>query len=82
MTVDRTVRNPLAPSYWGASLNDVGALLSGLGASRGLNLDGGGSTQMAAWNPGTSTAQLLNAPLLGMERYVGSNLGIAYQPLI
>ena len=78
MTVDRTLRN-LTPTYWGASFNDVGALLSGFGASRGLNLDGGGSTQIAWWDPATASAQLLNAPLFGIERHVGSNLGIVYQ---
>lgn len=79
MTVDRSLRS-LSPSYWGATLNDVGALLYGFGAYRGLNLDGGGSTQMAWWNSGSASAELLNDPLFGIERPVGSSLGIVYQP--
>ena len=79
MTVDRSLRSP-DPTYWGATFDDVGSLLYGFGASRGLNLDGGGSTQMAWWEPTSASAQLLNAPLLGIERNVGSLLGIVYQP--
>ena len=79
MAVDRSLRN-LSPSYWGATLNDVGALLYGFGAYRGLNLDGGGSTQIAWWNSSSASAQLLNNPLFGIERPVGSSLGIVYQP--
>lgn len=33
-----------------------------------------------AWNPGTGTAELINAPLLNVEPFVGSNLGVVYQP--
>lgn len=80
MTVDRSLRSS-APSYWGASFHDVGALLSGFGASSGLNLDGGTSTQLAWWDPGRGSAQLLNTPLFGLERHVGNNFGILYQPL-
>jgi exopolysaccharide biosynthesis protein len=80
MTVDRSLRS-LAPSYWGASFHDVGALLSGFGATFGLNLDGAGSTQLAWWDPGRSSAQLMSTPLFGLERHVGHNLGVVYQPL-
>jgi len=78
-TVDRSVRS-VSPSisYWGATIADMGFLLSGFGASSGLNLDGGGSTYMAWWDSGSKSAQLLNAPLIGAERTVGTNLGIAY----
>jgi hypothetical protein len=79
MTVNRSLRS-ITPTYWGASLYDVGVLLSGFGASKGLNLDGGGSALMASWDPVSGSAQLLNAPLFGAERNVGSNLGIAYSP--
>lgn len=80
MTIDRSLRS-FAPSYWGATFNELGMFLAGFGASTGLNLDGGGSTQMAWWDPASGSAQLLNAPLFGQERAVGNNLGIIYQPL-
>lgn len=79
LTVDRSIRDLMARSFWGATYRDVGSLLARYGATTGLNLDGGGSTQMAAWNPGTGTAELINAPLLNVERFVGSNLGVVYQ---
>jgi hypothetical protein len=79
LTVDRSLRSFSGPTYWGAGIRDVGSLLSGFGSYTGLNLDGGGSTQMAWWDPISQSAQLLNAPLFGLERHVGSNLGIVYQ---
>ena len=79
ISVDRSVRSLSGPTYWGAGIRDVGSLLAGFGSYTGLNLDGGGSTQMAWWDPVSQSAQLLNAPLLGLERHVGSNLGIVYQ---
>jgi len=79
LTVDRSLRSFGGPTYWGAGIKDVGTLLSGFGSYKGMNLDGGGSTQMAWWNPTSQSAQLLNAPLFGQERHVGSNLGIVYQ---
>ena len=79
MTVDRSLRSSSPTSYWGATIRDMGDLLYSFGASSGINLDGGGSTQMGWWDPNRNSAQLLNAPL-GVERYVGSNLGIVYQP--
>ena len=79
ISVDRSVRSLSGPTYWGAGIRDVGSLLAGFGSYTGLNLDGGGSTQMAWWDPVSQSAQLLNAPLLGLERHVGSNMGIVYQ---
>jgi hypothetical protein len=52
-----------------------------MGSYTGMNLDGGGSTAMAWWNPTTGSAELLNAPLGGVERFVGTNLGVVYQPI-
>ena len=53
-----------------------GCLFFNLWAWDGLHLDGGGSTQMAWWNPVAGQAQVLNAPL--RERYVGQSLGVGY----
>lgn len=80
LTVDRELRD-LTPSYYGATLRDVGTILAGMGSHTGMNLDGGGSTQMAWWNPTSGSSELLNAPLGGVERFVGSNLGVTYQPI-
>lgn len=79
LAVDRSLRSVSGPTYWGAGIRDVGTLLAGFGSYTGLNLDGGGSTQMAWWNPARQSAQLLSTPLLDVERHVGSNLGIVYQ---
>jgi hypothetical protein len=79
LTVDRSLRSFSGPTFWGAGIRDVGTLLSGFGSYSGMNLDGGGSTAMAWWNPTSQSTQLLNAPLFGLERHVGSNLGIVYQ---
>jgi hypothetical protein len=79
LTVDRSVRSFSGPTFWGSGIRDVGTLLSGFGSYSGMNLDGGGSTAMAWWNPTSQSTQLLNAPLFGLERHVGSNLGIVYQ---
>jgi hypothetical protein len=80
LTVDRELRD-FTPSYYGATMRDVGTILAGMGSHNGMNLDGGGSTQMAWWNPSSGSSELLNAPLGGMERFVGSNLGVTYQPI-
>lgn len=80
LTVDRELRD-FTPSYYGATMRDVGTILAGMGSNNGMNLDGGGSTQMAWWNPSSGSSELLNAPLGGMERFVGSNLGVTYQPI-
>jgi exopolysaccharide biosynthesis protein len=79
LTVDRTA-NPAQPSGWqGATDYDVGTILKGFGSSIGMNLDGGGSTQLVWWNPGTNQAELLSNP--AAERYVGTSMGVLYQPI-
>ncbi len=77
VAVDR-LPNASLPSGWqGATDFDMGQILRGFGAVKGMLLDGGGSTQMAWWNGGLSQAELLSNPLF--ERYVGSSLGVTYQ---
>ena len=79
LTVDRSIRSTTTTTtYWGATIRDSARLLFGLGSYNGLNLDGGGSTQLAWLNPGSGQSELLNSPLAGFERHVGSNLGITY----
>ena len=50
----------------GATTSEVGAWLKHFGAHTGINMDGGGSTTMAWWNPdgsGTNKSELLNFPV-------------------
>ncbi len=80
VAVDR-LPNASQPSGWqGATDFDMGQILRGFGAARGMLLDGGGSTQLAWWNGSLAQAELLSNPLF--ERYVGSSLGVTYQPLV
>jgi exopolysaccharide biosynthesis protein len=80
VAVDRQF-NASQPSGWqGATDFDMGQILRGFGAANGMLLDGGGSTQLAWWNGSLAQAELLSNPLF--ERYVGSSLGVTYQPLV
>jgi hypothetical protein len=46
----------------GATVREVGQWLAHFGAHDGLNMDGGGSTTLARWNPETAQEELLNVP--------------------
>ncbi len=53
------------PSSQGATTREVGSWLKHFGACTGINMDGGGSTTMAWWNPGSNGSdkcKLLNSP--------------------
>lgn len=79
LAVNRRLKDP-KPTYFGATIRDVGTILAGFGSYTGLNLDGGGSTQLALWKARAEKETLFSRPLDGLERYVGSNLGITYTP--
>ena len=66
----------------GASTSEVGYWLKYFGAWEGLNMDGGGSTSLAALVPGEKQDEirLLNQPS-GGERKVGNNLGVYLVPV-
>lgn len=49
-------------SSQGATVSEVGQWLAFFGADDGLNMDGGGSTTLAWWNPALNDAELLNVP--------------------
>jgi exopolysaccharide biosynthesis protein len=59
----------------GATIGQLGEQLLALGSYMGINLDGGGSTQMAWWNPASSSVQVLGG---SDTRYVGQHLGVYY----
>ncbi len=65
----------------GVSLSDLGVLLLELGAHSALNMDGGGSTTLAARDPGSGSTRVLNTPsdgwfMLSREREVSCSLGV------
>lgn len=64
----------------GMDLNELGAFMKGLGAVNALNMDGGGSTTMAARLPGESVTGLINSPSDGSERQVANGLGLFAAP--
>jgi hypothetical protein len=76
------------PASEGATLGDLGAWLLHFGAYIGGNMDGGGSTTMAWWDPdapGEDKSKLLNHPrgsggwsFFDSERYNGNNLGVYF----
>lgn len=59
----------------GATVREVGEWLLYFGAHNALNMDGGGSTTMARFNPDSGAIELLNRPAHG-ERSNGNNLGV------
>ena len=60
----------------GASLNELGQLMKGLGAHRALNLDGGGSSTMYIKAQGG----VQNTPSDGAQRVVANHLGVCIVP--
>ena len=76
------------PDSEGATTEEVGSWLKYFGAYTGINMDGGGSTTMAWWNPDNADpdkCKLLNNPrgsgrwnILMTERCVGNNIGVYY----
>ncbi|WP_327121967.1 phosphodiester glycosidase family protein [Streptomyces sp. NBC_01341] len=64
----------------GMDLNELGDLMKGLGAANALNMDGGGSTTMAARLPGEAATGLISSPSDGSERQVANGLGLFAAP--
>lgn len=70
------------PSSVGATTQELGQWLRHFGASRGINMDGGGSTTFAWWNPAAKESdkcQLLNQPVGSGSRLDLLPLG-SFQP--
>jgi exopolysaccharide biosynthesis protein len=60
----------------GMSLPDLGKFMADLGCDDALNLDGGGSTEMALRDPSTGRLVVVNHPSDGHERPVANVLGV------
>lgn len=60
----------------GVTMAELSALLGEAGAVDGIDLDGGGSSEIAVRNPGESLATVRNAPSDGAERPVANGIGI------
>jgi exopolysaccharide biosynthesis protein len=74
MTVDEGVSG-------GASLVELAGFMADYGATNAINLDGGGSTQMAAnYYDDGQNAKLVNVPSESPERKVGTNLAVFALP--
>lgn len=58
----------------GMRRSELGAFMKSLGAYEALNLDGGGSSMMAARVSGTTTPLIVNTPSDGHERLVSNSL--------
>ena len=63
----------------GVTLAEAGRLMLSLGAVDAFNLDGGGSTVMAARSPRTGVFDVINRPSDGRERRLTQSLA-AYRP--
>lgn len=70
-----------APAYRsGLTIAEVAATLRELGAVDAFSLDGGGSTTLAAREPGASTVTVRNHPSAGVERPVPNGIGVFSTP--
>ncbi|MEW9108958.1 MAG: phosphodiester glycosidase family protein [Cytobacillus gottheilii] len=69
-----TVDKGTAGYSQGMTLKEFSSYLVGLGAYQALNLDGGGSTTLAARMPGNRYAGLINKPSDGTQRRVSAIL--------
>ncbi len=59
----------------GMNLNELAAYMAAMGIERALNLDGGGSTTLAARPLGDEKAVLVNRPSAGTQRSIPTGLG-------
>lgn len=60
----------------GMTLTELADFLAGLGADDAVNLDGGGSTTLAARENGTDTVTVRNTPSDGAERPVANGIAV------
>lgn len=60
----------------GATTAEVGEWLHRFGSHKGINMDGGGSTTMAWWDPAAEASEILNSTSDAYPRHVASNIGV------
>jgi len=71
------VDKPVGSLTDGITQTKLGQLMIAYGADRAINLDGGGSTTLAARMPGERYTYLLNTPSDGGERVTATKWGLA-----
>ncbi|KAF0648660.1 phosphodiester glycosidase family protein [Streptomyces fradiae] len=64
----------------GLTVVELAGLLRELGASDGVNLDGGGSSTLVARTDGAAAVRVLNHPSGGAERAVPNGIGVFVRP--
>ncbi|MGC5629886.1 phosphodiester glycosidase family protein, partial [Georgenia sp. Z1344] len=64
----------------GMSLDETGEFMQQIGSYNALNLDGGGSTQMNATDPGETDDEIVNSPSDGEEREDANGIGVIVGP--
>ncbi|WP_416069030.1 phosphodiester glycosidase family protein [Streptomyces kanasensis] len=64
----------------GLTVVELAGLLGDLGASDGVNLDGGGSSTLVARTGGATAVRVLNHPSGGAERPVPNGIGVFVRP--
>jgi exopolysaccharide biosynthesis protein len=63
----------------GMQLTELADLMKSLGCKEALNLDGGGSSELALRNPDTGVLEVKNSPSDYRERSVGNVLGVTIE---
>ncbi|NKY16324.1 phosphodiester glycosidase family protein, partial [Streptomyces somaliensis] len=64
----------------GLTVVELASVLRELGASDGVNLDGGGSSTLVARADGATSVRVLNRPSGGVERSVPNGIGVFVRP--
>jgi hypothetical protein len=60
----------------GMTLSELAGLMQSFGATDAVNLDGGGSTELATRQPGSQQVTVRNSPSDGAERPVANGVGV------
>jgi hypothetical protein len=60
----------------GLTVSELAGLMRSLGAADAVNLDGGGSSEIATRTPGTAEVTVQNSPSGGAERPVANGIGV------
>lgn len=77
-TVHLVALDGRASASVGLTIRELADFLAGLGAADAVNLDGGGSSELATREPGGSTVTVRNSPSGGAERPVPNGVGVFF----